>query len=717
MSGKNKCKLGLIVFAVSVLLCGCRTLRSGALPEGAAPANLKVTGFEPAPTAELSIAGGAEKKTDKEVVIEAEEAVVVVDEKSEEKPALKVGHIKTKRALLVHEARRKEGERIVSLDFRDEELRNVLKALSMLTHKNVIASENIADTRVTIFLKDVSFYSALEAICQQYGLWYEETEEYIKIISFVEGISPPALFKIETGNDGAISLVFNGLPLWYALSYFSKKTGMNVVASENIKSTTVELVLQDVSPKTAIEVLCKKYDLWYEENADYIRLMKAEDFGKDITVDYGVKTRIFNLKYASAPQVADSIACVMGNRVEYNVPAQLKSYEHIKLPKSEEEEGKIEQAKISASIAKNVETKEFGEKLTSKKLEELIGKRLELVLTSEDIRQINKELGFALITVFIRNNAILACSTDGKILSELEEIIKKLDTPTPQVLIECKILKGNLTDNFSSFFDVSYEYLGGKKLETLKITGSPGRASSAPGETVSSLAYRFIMPDDYDFNATVELLQKDGFIDITGICMLAAAQNSEAETFIGTKEWPFVTNIDTTTLTDDEGNVTQVILNPVIDLKDIGTTLRITPQINEDRSVTLRLNVSQTSVSVRQPVIPYYDAVENKLKEYSVDAMDENSVRFIAAIPEKHTLIIGGLVTEHEEEIIERIPVLGSIPLLGFFFSDRKKINEKSETIFLLTPHIMMFPEEVDIKSREILENISNRPHPQRIYK
>ena len=109
MSGKNKCKLGLIVFAVSVLLCGCRTLRSGALPEGAAPANLKVTGFEPAPTAELSIAGGAEKKTDKEVVIEAEEAVVVVDEKSEEKPALKVGHIKTKRALLVHEARRKVG--------------------------------------------------------------------------------------------------------------------------------------------------------------------------------------------------------------------------------------------------------------------------------------------------------------------------------------------------------------------------------------------------------------------------------------------------------------------------------------------------------------------------------------------------------------------------------------------------------------------------------
>ncbi len=714
MNGKNKCGLGLIIFAVSTLLCGCRTLRSGVIPEKTIPAKLEISS-DTVSTAELSIAGGgAEKEVDEGVIAEVETAIVAVGEEKEEWLAPKKT-IKTERALLVHDAKKKEGEKIITFDFREEKLCNALKVLSMLTHKSIIAKgktadgEKVADIEITIFLKDISLYSAIEAICNQYGLDFRETEEYIEI--YVLSDYRPPRFKMEVGDDGRIiALCISYSPLYYILQRFSAQTGLNITANEDIELEYVELVLQDVSTKTAIEVLCKKYDLWYEENADYIRLMKAEDFGKDIAVDYGVKTRIFNLKYASAPQVADSIACVMGNRVEYNVPDQLKSYEHLKLPKAEEEEGKIEQAsKIATSIAKNIEAGKFEEGLTSKKLEELIGKKLELVLTSEDIRRINKELGFALMTVFIRNNTILICSTDSKILSEIEETIKKLDTPTPQVLVECKILRGKLTDDFSSFFDVSYEYLGGRELEELKMTGSPGRASSAPGETVSSIIYHFIRPGDYDFNAAIELLQKDGFIDIMGTCMLAAAQNSEAETFIGTRDWPFVTSIDATTISDDEGNITQITLDPIMVQKDIGTTLRITPQVNEDRSVSLRVNVSQTSISINNPVIPYYDATPDvqALKEYTVDAMDESSVKFIAAIPEKHTLVVGGLVTEHEEEIIERIPILGSIPLLGFFFRDRKKISERSEVIFLLTPHIMMFPEEVDIKSKEILGGVS----------
>jgi hypothetical protein len=113
-------------------------------------------------------------------------------------------------------------------------------------------------------------------------------------------------------GDRIAGLRSNDQALCDVLKVFTRETGVNVVANENIKDKKVNLLLKDISPRTAIEVICKKYNLWYEETKDYVRLMKAEDFGKDLSLDCGVKTRIYSLKYASAPQVADAIGCVMG---------------------------------------------------------------------------------------------------------------------------------------------------------------------------------------------------------------------------------------------------------------------------------------------------------------------------------------------------------------------------------------------------------------------
>jgi hypothetical protein len=101
------------------------------------------------------------------------------------------------------------------------------------------------------------------------------------------------------------------------------------------------------------------------------------------------------------------------------VPGQLKSYEHLKLPDVEEEEGKIEEAKtVDVSVTESVKTEEFEKNLTSIKLEELLGRKLGFRLSAEDIRMVNKELGFALMTVFLRNNCVLASSTSDKVLDE-----------------------------------------------------------------------------------------------------------------------------------------------------------------------------------------------------------------------------------------------------------------------------------------------------------
>ena len=593
------------------------------------------------------------------------------------------------------------GEKIVSLDFRQEELRDVMKVFSVLTRRNIVVKESISEQEVTIYLSDISPLAGLEAICDQYELWYEIRPDYIKIM--------PLAGRIRMKKDKIAVIRFTDQSLCKVLRVFSRETGVNTVANENIKDKPINIFLKNVSPKTAIEVICKKHNLWYEENNNYIRLISAEDFGRELSLDCGIKTRIFNLKYASSPQVADAIGCVMGNRVEYNVPGQLKSYEHIKLPDIEEEEGKIEGAKtIEANVTQGIETGEFEENLTSRKLEVLLRKRLGLRLTAEDVRIINKEVGFALISVFLRNNCILASSTDSRILMEIANIIKQVDVPTPQVLIECKILKATLSDNFTSFFDMTFTDIGVHHDLDLKILPS---TVLMPAGTPSTLLYEFISPGNYKFDLAMELHKKDGTVEITATPMIIAAQNAEAEFFTGFEEWPFVKGIRYQEV--DESNViggagkTRYYIDVDTTLEDVGTKLRITPQINEDETITLRLHIEESYPSEKAARVPFWNPEANSLSDYPVDVKETNHIHTIITVPRDYTLALGGLVHHEDRQEEEKVPVLGDLPLLGFFFRDMRVVKEKTETIFLLTPHLMMKPQEVRTISDRVLKQAS----------
>jgi len=610
------------------------------------------------------------------------------------------------KAKIVVPKRVEEEGRISNLDFREEELRDVLKVFTVLTGKNVVAKENIADLKITIFLKDISPIFAIEAICDQYNLWYEETRDYIKVMKLS--------VRIRMRGDRIAGLRSNDQALCDVLKVFTRETGVNVVANENIKDEKVNLLLKDISPRNAIEVICKKYNLWYEETKDYVRLMKAEDFGKDLSLDCGVKTRIFSLKYASAPQVADAIGCVMGSRIEYNVPGQLKSYEHLKLPDVEEEEGKIEEAKtIDVSVTESVKTEEFEKNLTSIKLEELLGRKLGFRLTAEDIRMVNKELGFALMTVFLRNNCVLASSTSDKVLDEIEEIINQLDIPTPQVLLECKILKVRLSDDFSSFFNIKYAKIGTHHDINMDILHK-GIFEGFPVMGGTSIVYNFISPDNYKFDIVMEILEKDGVVEITGTPMVAAAQNAEAEFFSGYNEWPFVKGINYREVEETSGigvtGKTRYYIDVETKLEDVGTKLKVTPQINEDNTVTLRIHIEESTACEKCAEVPFWNpaAGEDKkgaLVDYSVDVKEMNNIDTIITVPKDYTLALGGLVNEKSSKIEEKVPFLGDIPLLGFFFKDQREEKERTEMIFLLTPHVMMNPLEVEKTSKKVLKD------------
>jgi general secretion pathway protein D len=69
---------------------------------------------------------------------------------------------------------------------------------------------------------------------------------------------------------------------------------------------------------------------------------------------------------------------------------------------------------------------------------------------------------------------------------------------------------------------------------------------------------------------------------------------------------------------------------------------------------------------------------------------------------------LGGLVSEEDSEVESKVPLLGDIPILGFFFKKKQTQKSRTEAIFLLTPHIIMAPEETGEVSGRVMEGMEH---------
>lgn len=648
--------------------------------------------------------------------------------------------------------------KIGSMDFYEEKLSNVLKALTAASGVNFAIEglsdsedttwlpshlqsayqqksnreenkqDEIASSKVTVYLKNVTLLQALTIICKQKDLHWEIVDEgYVRLSDKNDQITisfdDKSFSGLEIGkvfSRGIIrQLDVGGKEMKKVLEELSRRTGINIICKPYLDNWLVHIHLENVSVQAAIEAICAKYYLWYTSNQgkDYVCLVGNEEFAGETNVDYRIQTKVFNLQYASAPQVADSIGSVMGNRVEYVLPSNLNSYENIKLPDLDTDTGKIESQKSHAKITTEIDTPELkDENISLEKIQSIINRTLELRLTAADIQRINKQVGFAIMSIFLRNNAILVSSADERLVKEIESVIRQLDVPTPQVFIECRILSVTLSDNFTSFFKIldSNFYISGTNTDTRtrKLTVDTFGAGGAS-------ALYSIVADKYNLNVQLELLQKDGLATTISTPMLLAAQNTEAQVSSGLRNVPMFSGISVVQpsyYTDSSGNTsitTTGYTTPQYDTVDlVGTELRITPQINEDRGVTLRIKMEQSVIDKDSAEIKYTgfnsDGQPNSAwTTETVSTLRQNTIETIAVIPEGYMLALGGFIEKEESLSETKVPILGDLPGVGFFFKDKTKVKQRKEMIILITPRVLMAPTEAARVTSETLKGMN----------
>ncbi len=163
------------------------------------------------------------------------------------------------------------------------------------------------------------------------------------------------------------------------------------------------------------------------------------------------------------------------------------------------------------------------------------------------------------------------------------------------------------------------------------------------------------------FAALFSLNEFRGAINVLSTPQILTSDNKEAEIVVG-ENVPFISKRERDITT------TNTVLSS-IERKDVGITLRITPQITEGDYV--RLDIYQEISSVKQ---------ESETILINIGpTTTKRSTKTSVVVKDNQTVVIGGLMEEREEESVNKVPLLGNIPLLGWLFKN-KTVEKKRQT-------------------------------------
>ncbi|WP_256657947.1 pilus (MSHA type) biogenesis protein MshL [Pseudomonas sp. 2FG] len=244
-----------------------------------------------------------------------------------------------------------------------------------------------------------------------------------------------------------------------------------------------------------------------------------------------------------------------------------------------------------------------------------------------------------------------------------------------QVILETKILEVQLSDGFQS--GISWEQLGGDVSTSLD-----GEALSGPtgigGVFSSVLSFG-------DFTALIQLLETQGEVRVLSSPRVSTLNNQKAVIKVGTDEF-FVTEVSSTSSTTTVAGVTEPTQDITLTPFFSGISLDVTPQIDENETVTLHVRPTVSRVRDQNKLIVLgEDNVFNLPLALSTTRQSDSIVRARSG----QVVVIGGLLQNTNENTDAEIPWASTLPIVGNLFKQQRKALQKSELVILMRPQVV----------------------------
>lgn len=273
----------------------------------------------------------------------------------------------------------------------------------------------------------------------------------------------------------------------------------------------------------------------------------------------------------------------------------------------------------------------------------------------------------------------LVITAQPDVMSELEQVVAKLDIRRAQVLVEAIIVEMQDGDGLSLGVQWGNANGGGTQFTN---SGLPLGSAIAAGkdyqngktDTAAGLLKEFngmaagFYHGDWAMLATA--LASNTKNDILSTPSIVTMDNKEASFNVG-QEVPVQSGSQSSTTSDQVFNT--------IERKTVGTKLVVTPQINEGDSVLLNIEQEVSSVAQTQAT-----GTANLGPTF-----DTRTVKNAVLVKSGETVVLGGLMDEQTKEQVSKVPLLGDIPVLGYLFRSTSNTTSKRNLMVFIRPTIL----------------------------
>ena len=253
-----------------------------------------------------------------------------------------------------------------------------------------------------------------------------------------------------------------------------------------------------------------------------------------------------------------------------------------------------------------------------------------------------------------RSRSIILGGTDETVHAALE-LAAKLDTPTPQVVLDVKVVSTSPTTADSLGIDWT----------------NPGAAAgSGISQSILNVTSGTFARLPVSVSATLNAFFQRQDVHVLAKPSITALDNQDGVVFVGETR-----RVSVSTIPSGINTGNSVVLNTVVEIP-VGIILQMRARVNEDDKITLHVHPIYSSAGA-------VNSTTGLFNTFSREA--ETTVR----IRSGETLVIGGLLQEEDTKTLNKIPLLGDIPFLGQLFRSHTTSHLRREVLVFVTPHLL----------------------------
>jgi len=296
------------------------------------------------------------------------------------------------------------------------------------------------------------------------------------------------------------------------------------------------------------------------------------------------------------------------------------------------------------------------------------------------------------IQAYPATNSLVIIAPDH-VYNSLRAVIDKLDARRAQVFVEALIVEVSAT--VSTEFGIQWQDLTGIRLDssgniqggTAAIGGTnfggvgqnivgvaQNIGTAGPGLNIGIVRGRINIPgigEVLNLGVLARALEADQRNNVLSTPNILTLDNEEAKIVVG-QNVPFVTGSFTQT--------SNASTNPfqTIERRDIGLTLKVTPQVAEGGAVKLKVYQEVSSVVPTTTSVRSADLITNKRSIENTVLVDDGQI-----------VVIGGLISDDTKNNDSKVPLLGDIPFIGGLFKYQNRSREKTNLMVFLRPYVL----------------------------